>query len=424
MPPRKDERAGNIKLLRRTGGTDKKPVGTWRVRLPLGRDQLTGTPRNLERRVTGTEADAWAMMEDLRRQPRAKAKALAPTTVTEMLDQYIEWLRTFKGREATTLAGYRAHASRVNQLIGDRRIGSMTRRDIGLLYRQLLKDGKSAATLRRYQAVLSGAFKWARREGLLLEDAALPTDGVEMPELVDYRAETVNVAGALAVMARARAVDPQLALALGLAVATGCRRGELCGLQWRDIDEELTWVPLPEGVEGPPSPVFVWRLRVRRSIASVPGRPWFVKTTTKTKQDRALALDSTTFAMLATERSQWAARTLADPLPDAFILADLAADSSGLVPHQPDWLTWGWRQHADALGVKARLHDLRHLHATALLEVGTPLTTVSRRLGHSKVSTTLDIYSHVTEGKDQEAADTIGRLMAKPAPKPSSTLPQ
>lgn len=58
-----------------------------------------------------------------------------------------------------------------------------------------------------------------------------------------------------------------------------------------------------------------------------------------------------------------------------------------------------------------RLHDLRHTTATLLLAEGTDIETVSKRLGHSKASTTLDIYGHATQDKDREASETLSRLL-------------
>jgi len=55
-----------------------------------------------------------------------------------------------------------------------------------------------------------------------------------------------------------------------------------------------------------------------------------------------------------------------------------------------------------------RLHDLRHTQASLLIEAGEDIVTVSRRLGHARVSTTLDIYSHLMPGKDRAAAGVIG----------------
>ena len=54
-----------------------------------------------------------------------------------------------------------------------------------------------------------------------------------------------------------------------------------------------------------------------------------------------------------------------------------------------------------------RFHDLRHTHATLLLRQGTHPKIVSERLGHSKVGITLDTYSHVLPGMQDEATDQL-----------------
>jgi len=58
-----------------------------------------------------------------------------------------------------------------------------------------------------------------------------------------------------------------------------------------------------------------------------------------------------------------------------------------------------------------RLHDLRHTYATAALEAGVPLKTVSTRLGHASIAITGDIYSHVRVEVDQAAADLVAGLI-------------
>ena len=59
------------------------------------------------------------------------------------------------------------------------------------------------------------------------------------------------------------------------------------------------------------------------------------------------------------------------------------------------------------------LHGLRHTSATLLISENVNLKTVSSRLGHSEISTTMDIYSHALRKKDEEAAASIGDLFAK-----------
>ena len=74
-------------------------------------------------------------------------------------------------------------------------------------------------------------------------------------------------------------------------------------------------------------------------------------------------------------------------------------------PLRPDNVTRAFQAIAQSLGFKgARLHDIRHAHATILLEQGVHPKIVQERLGHSSVATTLDIYSHVVPGLQEAAA--------------------
>jgi integrase len=74
-------------------------------------------------------------------------------------------------------------------------------------------------------------------------------------------------------------------------------------------------------------------------------------------------------------------------------------------PIQPDSVTRTFHTIAKPAGLReVRLHDLRHAHATILLEHGVHPKIVQERLGHSSVSTTLDIYSHIVPGLQEAAA--------------------
>ena len=74
---------------------------------------------------------------------------------------------------------------------------------------------------------------------------------------------------------------------------------------------------------------------------------------------------------------------------------------------------------ADAGLPRIRLHDLRHSDASDALEAGAKVEVLSKRLGHSKISITQDIYLHVRETADREVADTVARALLGP---PVSTL--
>jgi integrase len=68
--------------------------------------------------------------------------------------------------------------------------------------------------------------------------------------------------------------------------------------------------------------------------------------------------------------------------------------------------------HARRLGIDCRLHDLRHSHASQLLQQGVHPEIVSERLGHATMGFTLDTYTHAVQGMDQEAAGQDRRRLA------------
>lgn len=58
-----------------------------------------------------------------------------------------------------------------------------------------------------------------------------------------------------------------------------------------------------------------------------------------------------------------------------------------------------------------RFHDLRHTHATLLLSKDINVKVISERLGHSKISVTLDTYSHVIPSMQQEVTNTLEEIV-------------
>lgn len=77
-------------------------------------------------------------------------------------------------------------------------------------------------------------------------------------------------------------------------------------------------------------------------------------------------------------------------------------------PMQPTFITHEWvRANKGSNLPRYRFHDLRHAHATHMLTSGTHIKVASERLGHSKVGITLDLYSHVLPGMQEDAAAKV-----------------
>ena len=84
---------------------------------------------------------------------------------------------------------------------------------------------------------------------------------------------------------------------------------------------------------------------------------------------------------------------------------------TGATPLPPDRLTQAWARLAEANGVDARLHDLRHLQASILLDAGKSVATVAARLGHRDSSTTLRVYAHLMPGSHGRAAGHVAGML-------------
>lgn len=75
---------------------------------------------------------------------------------------------------------------------------------------------------------------------------------------------------------------------------------------------------------------------------------------------------------------------------------------------KPDWLTRNWTSFLEKNNLRhIRLHGLRHTCATYLLSIGTPIATVSRKLGHSDIYTTLNTYTHSIDKDDLDAVEKL-----------------
>lgn len=83
-------------------------------------------------------------------------------------------------------------------------------------------------------------------------------------------------------------------------------------------------------------------------------------------------------------------------------------------PLNPDTVTHAFGKLIREAGLPhLRVHDLRHTHATLMFREGIHPKIVQERLGHSKIATTLDIYSHVVPGLQEAAAERFDRLLTE-----------
>lgn len=169
-----------------------------------------------------------------------------------------------------------------------------------------------------------------------------------------------------------------------LALDSGARQGELWALEWQDIDLEI-------GV-----------VRIRRTLKD--GSDGILVGPTKGKSERSITVSRSTLSALRTLRSANDSAQLVFPNSDGGFMRRQNFN-------RRDWLCV--LEKAKLSGMGFTFHDLRHSCATMLLRNGESIASVSRRLGHSKVSTTLDYYAHALPKDDARSADAFERRLAR-----------
>lgn len=92
---------------------------------------------------------------------------------------------------------------------------------------------------------------------------------------------------------------------------------------------------------------------------------------------------------------------------DSLVFCDMESK-----PLLPDTVSHAWMKIAKRTGLThIRLHDARHTHASLMLKGGIHPKIVQERLGHATISTTLDLYSHVSPGLQQAAAESFDKIV-------------
>ncbi len=243
----------------------------------------------------------------------------------------------------------------------------------------------SANTLRLCRVVLGMALKWAMREGIVSRNVAreaLPPGGRPRPEKHAMGEDEV-----------VRLIESSRGTPYGalwaLLIATGLRRGEALGLRWRDYDGESITVASQIKLES--GKIVRGDLKTERSKRRLRLPDFLIEDLEahrEMQRREALAAGRETPELIFTTSNGGPIRP--DNLRDRFINACRRA---GIEPHE-DGRPWG-------------VHELRHTAASQLLNDRVPMQIVSRTLGHSSITVTLDVYSHLTDQDSELIASSM-----------------
>lgn len=426
-------RYGSGSVFRRSDG---KWVGQWEMPSENGR-------RRRGSRVRESEAAAWRAIREAQGSNSPSRRSTG--SVGAFLDRWLADV-VAKTRRERTFVGYRAIVATVLPDLRDRDL-----RDPHLphlLQSYLNSLDRHPRTVHHYAACLRTAFGYAVRKGLMTRNPAadldlpaiprterIPLTPAQLRQLLDYTkgdGDDANerhsdkrlgrgrdggrnqVAGRLdhdgdsstpvegrpglglrsepegsgVLLVSRPAGDPLHALWV-TAAWTGMRQGELLGLRWEDVDLERG------------------SLVVRRSLSRLPGKRGTRYVLTEPKTDRSRRTVPLLPEVVTVLRAVRKAQLDRPGKLDQGLVFCTPAGS----PLDGSTVTRAFGRAVAAAGLpKVRMHDLRHAFASYLIQSGVDLATVADLMGHSTIVTTVQSYTHLSEGHKVDAIARLAKL--------------
>ncbi len=255
------------------------------------------------------------------------------------------------------------------------------------LYQQRLSTGLSPTTVSHIHALIHHALKSALRQGHVARNVA---DLVDAPRGRPREMRTLSREEATRMLDAAR--EDRLEALYVLALTTGARQGELLAIRWRDCDLARATLRICGALQ-----------RTKDGLAILEPKT--------AGSRRPIILSREAVSALMRHRIAQAEERL--KLGSAWEDNDLVfANEIGRPIEARNMIRRSFLPLLKRAGIqRIRFHDLRHSAASLLLEQGTHPKLVAELLGHSRISTTLDLYSHVTPAMHHEAAATMDALL-------------
>ena len=367
-------------------GTVIRRGNRWSVVVDAGRDEHGRRLRTWHSGYPTKRAAEAARIEILSCLQRGEYSPPSKQTLGEWLKV---WLEGRTGLADTTRDGYEREVKRVSKALGPRRLSDVTPAMLSGFYRQMTEQGLSAKTVKNCHGVTHKALSDAVRNGAIPRN---PADHVELPR--SERPETDTWSAEELSRFLRHAESHRLYAAWVLMCSTGMRRSETLGVRWENLDLDEAKVAVVD------------------TVVPVKNKPVLRLGETKSRLSRrVLALDGRTISVLREHRSRQNKERLR--AGSAWKNLDLVfTDELGGV-FSPDTFTRTTKTLAIGAGVPPPTpHSCaRHTWATLALSSGVHPKVVQERLGHSSIAITMDRYSHVIDGMDREAAETVAALI-------------
>lgn len=282
-----------------------------------------------------------------------------------------------------TLESYRYYLDKhIKPYFTNYTIKSVKAADIQTYYTKKLNEGQSGNTLLKHHIIIKGALDMAVRQNLLFKN---PACDVKRPRKKKFVGKAYTAAQAKVLISSLDNEPIKAAVVLGLFY--GLRRSEVCGLRWSDIDFDAGTMRICNTV-----------VRSKTLIEH--------EQTKSDASNRTLVLIPATIPYLMGLQQEQALYPCNDPQQHV-----CRSRKTGK-QYAPDYVSQRFKLILKQHGLPIiRFHELRHTAGSVLLEQGANMKQIQEFLGHEQISTTFDIYAHLSLDGKRQTADVMGAAL-------------
>ncbi|WP_165423249.1 tyrosine-type recombinase/integrase [Ktedonosporobacter rubrisoli] len=350
------------------------------------------TLENGKRRVVYGKTRAEAknkLIEALQEQQKGMLVVSGPLTVAQFLTDWLENTHKRLIRPRTYERYREAIYLHLIPVLGQHQLQKLTVQHIQAFYAKKEEEGLAPATIVYYHSVLHNALNTGIKRGLISRNVCNLADP---PRKEHYEIQPLSIVQAQKFLS---AIENHKWKALyALAIATGLRRGEILGLKWQDVN-------FKNGT-----------LQVQRILSRVPTQTpkrvhVYVEAEPKTKRSRRNIVIAP-FALEALDQHRMQQAEIRSKAGETWKDHDYVFCTMKGTHLNPNHVVEELKKillRAELPNI--RFHDLRHSAATFLFVAGVHPKIVQEFLGHTQISTTMDIYSHMLPGMQEDAVNKL-----------------
>lgn len=384
------------------GTIEDRGNGKWKLVAHAGLDPVTGKYRRIRKTVEAkNKTEAKKLLAEFEVEVNKGLRQTKPNKLT--LESFIPlWIDNYASDHLSpnTLETYQVIINaHILPYMGKKRMDKLKPLDFIQYFNNL--EGLSPASVHYHHRVLKNLFSRAVEWQLIVDN---PLSGVKKPKLQavkDIEVYTVEEVKELFKLLEKEEIHHRLMVKL--AILAGLRRGEILGLQWDDIH-------FPSNT-----------IRIKNALIYTKENGYQLKDPKTKGSKRSVVVPGSLIEELSIYHS---IREKEKDMAGELWLSDyfyVFSDNVTGKPLYPTSIGTWWSRFITRINKelkandkppfrKIRFHDLRHTAATLLISEGLPVKVISDRLGHSKISTTMDTYGHYIKTADEKAAESLDKL--------------